>query len=202
MSLARAVIRTPVQRALDLGTGCGIQALHLSGHCADVVGTDTNPRALALAQATAGLNGMSWDLRPGSLFDPVAGERFDLIVSNPPFVVGAGAQDYIYRDSGVAGDGLCRTIIENVGNYLTPGGTAQIMANWIVRDDDWRTRVRQWLAGTGLHAWVVQRELADPVSYVSLWLADAGESAEELAQRARTGWTGSTPKASPGSAWD
>lgn len=183
MSLARAVIRAPVQRALDLGTGCGIQALHLSGHCADIVGTDTNPRALALAQATAGLNGMSWDLRLGSLFDPVAGERFDLIVSNPPFVVGAGARDYIYRDSGVAGDGLCRTIIENVGNYLTPGGTAQIMANWIVRDDDWRTRVQQWLAGTGLHAWVVQRELADPVSYVSLWLADAGESAEQLAQR-------------------
>lgn len=183
MSLARAVIRTPVQRALDLGTGCGIQALHLNGHCADIVATDTNPRALKLAQATAGINGMSWDLRPGSLFDPVAGERFDLIVSNPPFVVGKGAQDYIYRDSGVAGDGLCRTIIEKVGNYLTPGGTAQIMANWIVRGDDWQPRVQDWLAGTGLHAWVVQRELADPVSYVSLWLADAGESAEQIAQR-------------------
>ena len=49
--------------------------------------------ALALAAATARLNGMSWDLRPGSLFEPVAGERFDLIVSNPPFVVGSGAHD-------------------------------------------------------------------------------------------------------------
>ncbi len=90
MSLARAVIRTPVRRALDLGTGCGIQALHLDGHCAEIVATDINERALRLAGATARLNGMSWDLRRGSLFEPVAGERFDLIVSNPPFVVGAG----------------------------------------------------------------------------------------------------------------
>lgn len=183
MSLARAVIRTPVRRALDLGTGCGIQALHLDGHCEQIVGTDTNERALKVAAATARLNGMSWDLRSGSLFEPVAGERFDLIVSNPPFVVGSGASDYIYRDSGVAGDGLCRSLIEQVGDYLNPGGTAQIMANWIVREGDWRDRVRDWLADTGLHAWVVQRELADPVSYVSLWLADAGESPDQTARR-------------------
>lgn len=184
VSLARAAIRTPVRRALDLGTGCGIQALHLDAHCAHIVGTDTNERALALAAATARLNGMSWDLRAGSLFEPVAGERFDLIVSNPPFVVGSGAHDYLYRDSGMAGDALCRKLIEQVGDYLEPGGTAQIMANWIVRDDaDWRDRVRDWLAGKGLHAWVVQRELADPVSYVSLWTSDAGETPDQTARR-------------------
>lgn len=183
MSLARAVVRRPVGRALDLGTGCGIQALHLDAHCAEIVATDTNDRALALAAATARINGMAWNLRSGSLFEPVARERFDLIVSNPPFVVGSGARDYIYRDSGLAGDTLCQSIIEQVPDHLAPGGTAHIMANWIVRDDDWRDRVRGWLAGTGLHAWVVQRELADPVSYVSLWLADAGETPEQAAQR-------------------
>lgn len=183
MSLARAIVREPVSRALDLGTGCGIQALHLDSHCEQIVATDTNTRALELAGATARINDMSWDLRAGSLFEPVAGERFDLIVSNPPFVVGSGSLDYIYRDSGVAGDGLCRSIIEQIGGYLSPGGSAQIMANWIVRGDDWRDRVAGWLAGTGLHAWVVQRELADPVSYVSLWLADAGETPEQTAAR-------------------
>lgn len=183
MSLARAIVRDPVQRALDLGTGCGIQALHLDGHCGQIVATDTNQRALDLARATAQVNGMSWDLRLGSLFEPVAGERFDLIVSNPPFVVGAGSLDYIYRDSGLAGDALCQSVIEQVGDHLNPGGSAQIMANWIVRGDDWTERVRGWLAGIGLHAWVVQRELADPVSYVSLWLADAGEGAEQTATR-------------------
>lgn len=183
-SLARATIRTPVGRALDLGTGCGIQALHLHGHSADVVATDTNERALALAAATARLNGMSWDLRHGSLFEPVAGERFDLIVANPPFVVGDGALQYLYRDSGWAGDALSRQLIAQVGDHLEPGGTAQIMANWIVRaGQDWRDRVRGWLADTGLHAWVVQRELADPVSYISLWTSDAGESPQQAARR-------------------
>jgi len=184
VSLAHAVVRTPIERALDVGTGCGIQALHLDAHCEQIVATDTNERALALAAATARLNGMSWDLRSGSLFEPVAGERFDLIVSNPPFVVGTGALDYIYRDSGMAGDALCQSMIEQAGDHLQPGGTAQIMANWIVRDPaNWRERVEGWLAGVGVHAWVVQREFADPISYVSLWTSDAGESPEEAARR-------------------
>lgn len=183
VSLAHAVVRAPVGRALDLGTGCGIQALHLDAHCDEIVATDTNRRALTLAAATARLNGMSWDLRCGSMFEPVAGERFDLIVSNPPFVVGTGALDYIYRDSGMAGDALCQNLIEQAADHLEPGGTAQIMANWIVRDEDWRDRVRGWLEGSGLHAWVVQREFADPVSYVSLWTSDAGEPPEEAARR-------------------
>ncbi|BBX17906.1 methyltransferase [Mycolicibacterium duvalii] len=183
VSLAHAVIRTPVGRALDLGTGCGIQALHLAAHCDEIVATDTNERALALAAATARLNDMSWDLRCGSLFEPVDGERFDLIVSNPPFVVGAGALDYQYRDSGMAGDALCQRLIQEVGEHLLPGGTAQIMANWIVRDGDWRDRVAGWLVDTGLHAWVVQREFADPISYVSLWTSDAGELPQDAARR-------------------
>lgn len=184
VSLARAVIREPAGRVLDIGTGCGIQALHLDAHCDEIVATDTNERALALAAATARLNGMTWDLRAGSLFEPVAGERFDLIVSNPPFVVGAGAQDYIYRDSGMVGDALCAELIRQVPDHLNPGGTAQLLANWIVHTDtDWRARVRGWLDGTGLDAWVVQRELADPISYISLWLSDAGESADAVAER-------------------
>ncbi|NDK92271.1 methyltransferase [Gordonia desulfuricans] len=184
VSLARAVIRDKVGAALDLGTGCGIQALHMNAHCESIVATDTNPRALALAAATARLNGMSWDLREGSLFDPVAGERFDLIVSNPPFVVGSGGQDYIYRDSGMVGDTICADLIRQLPDHLTDGGTAQLLANWIVREgEDWRDRVGGWLAGTDLDAWVVQRELADPVGYISLWLSDAGEEPEEIAAR-------------------
>ncbi|MBO0677646.1 methyltransferase [Mycolicibacterium sp. S2-37] len=183
-SLAHAVIRAPAGRALDVGTGCGIQSLHLDAHCADIVATDLNQRALTLAAATARLNGMTWDLRAGSLFEPVAGERFDLIVSNPPFVVGTGARDYLYRDSGMAGDSVCRQLIEQAGEHLEPGGTAQIMANWIVHEGaEWQERVREWLSGTGLHAWVVQREFADPVNYVSLWTSDAGEPPEQAAHR-------------------
>lgn len=186
ISLARAVIRRPFPRALDLGTGCGVQALHLGAHCSDVVGTDTNERALCLAAATARASGQSWDLRRGSLFEPVAGETFDLIVSNPPFVVSGGDQDYIYRDSGMPADALCARLIAELPDHLNPGGMATVLANWVVTDrDDWPARPKEWLAGTGLDAWVVQRELADPISYVSLWLADAGESPERSAARGR-----------------
>lgn len=189
VSLARAVIRDPVNSVLDVGTGCGVQALHCYGHAHTVTATDTNPRALALAAATARLNGQRWDLRAGSLFEPVADECFDLIVSNPPFVVSAGEQRFEYRDSGIAGDGLCEQLVGGAADRLNPGGTAQLLANWIVGENqDWRERVGQWVAGTGCDAWVVQRELADPAEYVSLWLADAGEGAADGADRIAADW--------------
>ena len=182
MSLARAVIRRPAGVALDVGTGCGIQALHLNSHVQSIIATDTNPRALALAAATARLNGQRWDLRRGSLFEPVGGEQFDLVVSNPPFVVGAGDQRYEYRDSGFVGDGICERFIRQVPAFLKPGGTAQLLANWMIRtDSDWRDRIGSWLADSGCDAWVVQREIADPTEYVALWCKDAGESPADTA---------------------
>ncbi len=176
INLARAVIRNPVARALDIGTGCGIQALHLASHADDVVATDPNVRALSLAAATARLNGQQWDLRRGSLFGPVEGETFDLVVCNPPFVIGDGEMRFSYRDSGVPGDGLCRELVTGMARHLRPGGTAQLLANWVVTEDaDWRQRVGGWVSASGCDAWVVQRELADPAEYVGLWLSDAGE---------------------------
>ena len=68
--------------------------------------------------AAPAMNDVVVDLRRGSLFEPVAGERYDLVVSNPPFVVGAGTRDYEYRDSGMAGDTLCRNMIEQVPDHL------------------------------------------------------------------------------------
>ena len=188
ITLARAVIRERADAVMDLGTGCGIQALHAFSHSGSIVATDTNPRALALAGATARLNGQHWDLRAGSLFEPVTDEQFDLIISNPPFVIGTGAQQYIYRDSGIAGDGMCEALVRGVPAHLKPGGTAQLLANWIVRDGaDWRERVGGWVYGTGCDAWVVQREMADPAEYIALWLKDAGEVGGD-AERTAAAW--------------
>lgn len=185
ITLARGVVRDPVDRALDLGTGCGIQALHLSGHARAVTATDVNPRALALAAATARLNGRHWDLRAGSLYEPVAGESFDLVVSNPPFVIGDGRTRFSYRDSGMPGDAIGRALVEGARAHLREGGTAQLLANWLVLGDaDWRDRVGRWVAASGCDAWVVQREIADPAEYVGLWLADAGEDGRYGGDRA------------------
>ncbi|HEY0902733.1 MAG TPA: methyltransferase [Marmoricola sp.] len=183
-SLIELTVREPTARALDLGTGCGIQALHLVDHCDQVVGTDVNPRALWLSGVNAALNAATIDLRAGSLFDPVAGELFDLVVSNPPFVISPATGDrLVYRDSGVPGDGIVEQIVRTVPRHLAPGGTGQVLANWaIVRGQPWEERLADWTAGCT--AWVVQREVLDPAAYVELWLKDAGlhGSAGYLAQ--------------------
>ena len=79
---------------------------------------------------------------------------------------------------------MCESLIRGIPDHLNPGGTAQLLANWVIGEGaDWRDRVRGWLDGTGLDAWVVQREAADPIDYISLWLSDAGERPEDSARR-------------------
>ncbi|MBV9023791.1 MAG: class I SAM-dependent methyltransferase [Streptomycetaceae bacterium] len=182
--------RRAAETVLDLGTGCGIQALHASSHATRVVATDVNPRALRITRLTFALSGAPEpDLRQGSLFAPVdveadqvdqvdqadhANETFDLIVSNPPFVISPGER-FFYRDSGMAGDELCRTIVENAPRYLTDGGFCQLLANWQhVDGEDWRQRVSSWVP-RGCDAWIVQREVQDPAQYAELWLRDGGD---------------------------
>ncbi|GLZ76208.1 SAM-dependent methyltransferase [Actinorhabdospora filicis] len=173
-TLAASTLREPVGSALDVGTGCGVQALRLAGHAARVTATDLSPRALEYAAMNARLNGQDWELLEGDMLAPVAGRRFDLVVSNPPFVVGAGESAFTYRDSGRAGDGVCAELAAAAPKLLNPGGTMQFLANWLhVRGQDWRERVSGWFAGTGCDLWVVQREVTDPLDYVRVWQRDA-----------------------------
>ncbi len=176
LTLAAATVRQPVGTALDIGTGCGVQSLHLSEHAGAVTGTDVLPRALAMARLTARLNGLDWELLEGDLLEPVADRRFDLVVSNPPFIVGPGDGGFAYRDSGLAGDEVCHRLIRQAPGVLADGGWCQLLANWEHRDDEeWQDRLAGWLDGLGCDAWVWQREVADPAQYAALWLTDAGE---------------------------
>ena len=181
--LARCTPRRPVARVLDLGTGCGVQALHAARHSGAVVATDVSRRALAMARFTWRLNGGAGDaldLREGSLLDPVAGERFDLVVSNPPFVITPrtdAVPAYEYRDGGLEGDEIVRRLVAGVGGVLAPGGTAVMLGNWEHRaGTPWQERVGDWLAALDddLDAWVVQREVQDPAEYAELWIRDGG----------------------------
>ncbi len=175
LTLAQATPREPVGRALDIGTGSGVQALHLGTHAREVVATDVSARALRFAATTAALSGQAWDLRTGSLLDPVVGERFDLVVANPPFVVSDGGPGWEYRDGGLPGDGISERLVRDLPAHLTEGGSAHLLANWVLpADGDWRGRVEGWLTGSGCDAWVWQREVAEPGEYVTLWLRDAG----------------------------
>ncbi len=175
-SLAQLTLRHRVGRALDLGTGCGVQALHLATHADAVVATDVNARALRMTRFNAALNELpSIDVRHGSLFEPVAGERFDLVSTNPPFVISpATGERLVYRDSGLPGDQVVERLVRHAPDHLTDGGWCQILANWVVaRDQPWDERLAAWLDGR-CDALVVQRETLDPAEYVELWLKDAG----------------------------
>ena len=104
-TLASWTPRPHVERALDLGTGCGVQALHLDAHADEIV----------------------------------------------------------------------RDLVRAVGDHLEPGGIAQFLGNWEVPvGATWTERVTAWLDGTGLDAWVVQREVQDPAQYAETWARDGG----------------------------
>ena len=170
--------------ALDLGTGCGIVALHLARRYERVIATDISGRALELARANARLNGSSdrIEFRAGNLFEPVTGEEFALIASNPPFVITPrheGEVIYEYRDGGRAGDELAADVVRTGATHLSPGGTLVCLANW---ETPWGgnglERVRGWLRAAdvqGLAAWVIERDRLDPLGYAQMWARDGGE---------------------------
>jgi Methyltransferase small domain len=194
-SLAQLTVRADVGSALDLGTGCGVQSLHLAQHARRVVATDVNRRALAMTRLNAALNEVEVDVREGSLFDPVRGSSYDLLVTNPPFVVSPGTGELlVYRDSGLPGDEMVRRVVTGAPAHLHPGGVAQVLANWVhVEGRPWQERLEEWLApqdGVACDAWVVQREVADPAQYVELWLRDAGHDRLPDYARRYDAWVG------------
>lgn len=181
-TLSGLMIPRPVDRALDLGTGCGIQAMHAARHARHVVATDISERALDFARFNADLNLIDGiEFRLGSLFEPVAGETFDHIVSNPPFVItprAEGVPSYEYRDGGMVGDALVATVVAEAGRYLAPGGVAQLLGNWETGGAEKRGAysVIDWVGrgGVDLDVWVVEREVQDVTSYAETWIRDGG----------------------------
>jgi predicted O-methyltransferase YrrM len=168
--LARLVPRRPVSRALDLGTGAGIQALLCARHAKRVVGVDVSPRALRFARFNCRLNGVeNVDLLEGSLFDPVGDERFPLIVANPPYVI-SPETDFVFRDSGLPGDSFCEALVRALPGHLADGGIAVTLLSWThAATGDATAPVAGWLTGSGCDAILLHYASSDPLTYAAGW---------------------------------
>ncbi|MCU0571884.1 MAG: methyltransferase [Syntrophobacteraceae bacterium] len=170
-TLANLTVRSPSRATLDLGCGCGIQGLLAARHSETVLAVDLNPRAVRFTAFNAGLNGLdNVQAAVGDRFKPADGRRFDLIVSNPPFVISPENQ-YTYRDGGMIGDEMCRSIVKTAPAYLREGGFCQVLCNWCqFAGQDWRERLAGWFQGSGCDVWVLRSETRDAATYASTWI--------------------------------
>lgn len=184
--------RERVGTAVDIGTGCGIQALLLARHSTRVIATDVSARALRLAALSADLSGVTGiDFRTGSLLEPLLGdhhlgeegESVDLLVSNPPFVItprtsggtkpAAAAPIFEYRDGGMTGDRLVRSLFAAIPRILAPKGRAVCLGNWEITRTG-RGGPETWVHDPDTSVLVVEREALDPISYAETWIRDGG----------------------------
>lgn len=163
--LADLTVRAPVRRALDLGTGSGVHALLAARHAGSVVATDVVERCSETARLNAELNEVSLDVRTGDLAEPVQGERFDLVVSNPPFVLSAGRDGW---RSG--GDSLSGRLLAALPDLLAAGGTATVLLNWpFDPDEGLAAPMLRATEGFSGDRWLVLLEAHDVASYVAGW---------------------------------
>jgi len=184
--------RGPVALAADIGTGCGIQAVLLARHADRVIATDLSQRALDIARLTVGLAGVGdrVELRRGSLYEPLP-EKVDLLVSNPPFVItprspeadgrSGEAGDEVpglfgYRDGGLTGDAIMRTMVASAPEHLRDDGTAVMLGNW--EHGGGRDLPTAWLDGGAearrTSAMVIERQRMRPAAYARTWIRDGG----------------------------
>ncbi len=189
VTLAHLTIRRPVETALDVGTGSGIQAILAARHSARVVATDLSERALNFATFNAVLNGAEGiEFRAGSVFEPAAGERFGLLTCNPPYVISPETA-YLFRDSGLAGDTVSRELIRDAPAVLAGGAFGSMLVSWIhTPGEDWSATLRTWLEGNGCDAILLNYGTQDPLTHASSWTRDRYANDAEGFEKALTRW--------------
>ena len=111
---------------LDMGTGSGVCAVFAARHARRVVAVDINSAAVRCAGINALLNQLEHkiDVRHGDLFAPVPEERFDLILFNPPFLLGAPRDD---RDRAWRSNDVAQRFAAGLGAHLKPGASALVL---------------------------------------------------------------------------
>ena len=111
---------------LDMGTGSGVCALFAARHARRVVAVDISSAAVRCTRLNAALNHLEdrIDVRHGDLFAPLMGERFDLVLFNPPFLLGEPKDD---RDAAWRSNDAARRFAARLGDHLEPRGAALVL---------------------------------------------------------------------------
>ena len=154
----RAELLAPGARMLDLCAGSGVVGVAAALKGADVTAVDVSRRALLSAQLNARVNGVRVRARRGDLFSAVAGETFDLIASNPPYVPAAAEEQPVSGpsrawDAGRDGRALLDPICSMAHRHLRPGGALLVIHSEICGIED----TERTLASNGLDVDVVLR---------------------------------------------
>jgi protein-L-isoaspartate O-methyltransferase len=173
VSLALFAVRRGFRNILDLGAGCGVMGFLAARGGGHVLATDINPRAIGFARFNARLNGIrDAEFATGDAFEPAAGRRFDLIVANPPCVIGPGVR-YAYRDSGMELDGMCRKIVGQAPEFLEEGGIFQSTAEWPdFTGVDWKERMAGCFRDSGCDALVLRMRTKNALEHAEETVCD------------------------------
>jgi HemK-related putative methylase len=122
--LAEALSVHPLSTVLDVGTGCGFYAVLAAKTAQRVWATDVSPDCLECARQNATLNGVAERITflQGSLFEPVRGLTFDLIVSTPPQIPTLAADENFLCEGGADGRRILDALIGEAANHLNTNG--------------------------------------------------------------------------------
>jgi len=173
--LAYMTIRKPIDSALDLGCGCGVQAILAADHARSVIATDINPRALEFTAMNARLNGFNnIHTGHGSYFEPVHGQRFDLILINMPYVI-SPQNKYLYRDMVSTNGSDSINLAKQIPNHLKANGFAHINLSWIfaTNEEPWQP-LMEVIQNTGLDGMLFLAADFTPERYAEFWLSADG----------------------------
>lgn len=170
--------------ALDYGCGTGLHALAIAAQCRYVIAADINSRAVDLCRYNALLNEVRniRHLRTDSP-DTLRDHTFNLIVSNPPYVLSPSFQSYV-SDNFEPRDKFCRRLVRSLIARLAPSGILICAAHWVCDPSrTWVDPLRDWLPTTGFDCVALKSRELDPIAYAEYWSLGSLEAAERRRSR-------------------
>jgi len=147
-------------RVLEIGTGTGIIAIIVSRKCSTVTATDINPQALDCAAKNIITNkAYNVELRKGDLFEPLPGEKYDLILFNTPYLP-TSEEERVDDELDAAWDGgedgrkVINRFLDDLKDHLKPGGKVQLVQSSLADIDQTLKKLKDM----GINASVTARE--------------------------------------------